>query len=167
LRIWIWCCFGVEKGASDLLIGSGGGTSLPSRGVLTIHRYRRASAAQTQPHATTPPPHTHLVQAVLDAVAAQHLAQVFGKGDDLLRAAVRQRVVLVRQLRLDRAELVDLQEDDVLLLVLKGGWWVGEAKQRWYLLRGGEQSACSAQRAAPLRAFMLRVPCENVARPSS
>lgn len=59
--------------------------------------------------------HLDLIQAVLDAVAAKHFAQVFGAAHDRLRPAVWQRVVLKRQLVLHRRELVDLESNDIFL----------------------------------------------------
>jgi hypothetical protein len=62
--------------------------------------------------------HENVVRRVLDHRAVQNLAQVLDSIRNRLRLAKRQRVVVVRQLRLGAGELVHLDIDSLVGLVL-------------------------------------------------
>mmetsp|Transcript_13006 Transcript_13006/g.28109 ORF Transcript_13006/g.28109 Transcript_13006/m.28109 type:complete len:262 (+) Transcript_13006:1138-1923(+) len=62
--------------------------------------------------------HANLVRRVLNYGAVQHLAQVLNRVRDLGRLAKRERVVVVRELRLCRRELVHLDLDLLAILEL-------------------------------------------------
>lgn len=57
----------------------------------------------------------YLVQGVLDPVSTENLPQVLSALHNTLRPAVRQRVVLIRELILDRGQLVHLEIEGILL----------------------------------------------------
>ena len=77
----------------------------------------------------------HLVGRRLYAIAAQHLPKVLRAALDLVRAAVRQRVVLIRQLSVHGCQFVYLQ--NLLVALREAG---GKCECLWPPIGGGRVS---------------------------
>ena len=85
--------------------------------------------------------HLELVVRVHDPVAAQHLAQVLRHVLDVVRLAEGQRVVLVRQLRLGRGELVHLRAQNCERGVSAAARWRRGRRRRGAVKKRGAAAA--------------------------